>query len=250
MTLTTDFGTADVFVGVMKGVIASICPGARVIDLTHEIASQDVMSAAFQLAMASRYFGPDTVHVCVVDPGVGTSRLPVALQTDRGYFIGPDNGVFDLVIDQSPVKASVILDNARYALDNVSATFHGRDIFAPAAAHLADGVELSELGSTVTLQHRSAGNRDRQTGTIRHVDRFGNLFSDIVVDCRAASPIVVRLGESHSVPFHRTYGDVASGTALALENSFGFVEIAVRDGSALEHFGTGLGTSVVVEHAV
>ena len=184
VTITTDFGLADGYVGAMKGVILSIAPEVRLVDISHEVAPQDVRCAAYLLYTAYRFFPPGTVHLVVVDPGVGSSRRPVALRTRSGCFVGPDNGVFSYVVAREPIEALVQLSDPRYRLPQVSPTFHGRDVFAPAAAHLAAGVPMAELGppvpNPVTFQppHLEV-TRDAVAGEVMHADRFGNVITSI-----------------------------------------------------------------------
>jgi S-adenosylmethionine hydrolase len=149
IALLTDFGQGDGDVGVMKGVIASIAPGAQIIDITHEIAPQNIPSGAWILSTAYRFFPQGTIFVCVVDPGVGSSRNAIAVHTGDKFFVGPDNGLFSYVLAQQTFNNAVVLSNPAYHLPQVSSTFHGRDIFAPAGAHLANGVALSELGTAI-----------------------------------------------------------------------------------------------------
>ena len=184
VTLTTDFGTADGYVGTMKGVILSIAPDAQLVDISHEIAPQNVRQAAYVLYTAYPFFPPHTVHLVVVDPGVGSARRPIALRTPAGYFVGPDNGVFSYVMAREPVEALVELRDPRYRLPQVSHTFHGRDVFAPAAAHLAAGVPITALGPPVLdpvtfpppcLEITPEG----ITGEVLHADRFGNVITSI-----------------------------------------------------------------------
>src|SRR6266704_2407933 len=186
IALLTDFGIGDGDVGVMKGVIAGITPGAHIIDITHEIAPQRIPSGAWILASAYRYFPTNTVFVCVVDPGVGSSRGAIALHAGEWFFVGPDNGLFSYVLAEQPVQAVVVLSNPAYQLPQVSATFHGRDIFAPAGAYLARGITLFELGPQIdatTLQRIDIGPPERKgpqiDAHIIHVDRFGNLITSI-----------------------------------------------------------------------
>jgi S-adenosylmethionine hydrolase len=184
VTITTDFGTADGYVGTMKGVILSIAGDARLVDISHEIAPQNVRQAAYVLYTAYPFFPPHTVHLVVVDPGVGSARRPIALCTPAGCFVGPDNGVFSYVIAREPVEAMVELADPRYRLPQVSHTFHGRDIFAPAAAHLAAGVPITALGPPVPdpitfpppRLEVAAGSI---AGEILHADHFGNVITSI-----------------------------------------------------------------------
>lgn len=247
ITLLTDFGTEDTYVGVMKGVIASLCPGATVIDLTHEVPPQDIATGAFLLDVSVDYFPEGTIHVAVVDPGVGTARKPIALRTARGFFVGPDNGIFTLVLQRQKLLQAVCLDNPRYHLSSVSATFHGRDIFAPVAAHLAQGVPLEELGTPLTRLQRLPLPRIRVDwlgirATIVHIDRFGNAITNLTrADYEAwrtrwdvKEPVVEVVSGERLLPICRTYGDVPHGQPLALFGSSERLEIAVNGGSAAQ----------------
>lgn len=183
VTLTTDFGTRDPYVAAMKGVIATLCPPARIVDLSHELPAQDIHAAAFFLAGAVPYFPPETVHVIVVDPGVGTARLPLAVRAGGQYFVCPDNGLLTLVLRTLSLEAAYTIANPDFMRSNISATFHGRDIFAPAAASLAAGASIAEIGAPVEKlvpldvpEPRIAGGK--VTGEIAHVDRFGKLHHE------------------------------------------------------------------------
>lgn len=273
VTLTTDFGTADGYVGTMKGVILSVVPGARLVDISHEIGPQNVRQTAYVLYTAYPFFPPHTVHLVVVDPGVGSSRRPVALHTPSGTFVGPDNGVFSYVIAREPVEALVELADPRYRLPQVSHTFHGRDIFAPAAAHLASGVPVGALGPRVSdpvtfpsprLEISPAG----VIGEVLHADHFGNVITSIGLlawsdDALLLEPAFGELGGGERVHFradgavvvvagqeiagvYRTYADVATGEALALVGSEGHLEVAVREGSAARSLGLRPGDAVVL----
>ena len=182
--MTTDFGHADGYVGTMKGVILDIVPEARLVDISHEVAPQNVHQAAYLLYSTYSYFPPGTVHLAVVDPGVGGSRRPMAVHASCGYFVGPDNGTFSYVMACQPVEALVELCNPLYRLPRVSHTFHGRDVFAPAAAHLAAGVPIAELGApildpvTLPPPHLEVA-EDGVVGEVMHVDRFGNVTTSI-----------------------------------------------------------------------
>lgn len=239
VTLLTDFGLSDVYVGVMKGVIAQINPDIKVVDLTHEIPPQDVAAARFCLMDAYLYFPPGTVHVAVVDPGVGSRRRGVAITIAEGFLVGPDNGLFAGIFSQSPAISAIELTNSRYwRPDSPSSTFHGRDIFAPVGAYLASGTRFSQLGTPIdpaTLVQLPIPTY-RKTGTgfvgeIQYCDRFGNLVTNI--------PGLAIVGQSWSVeiadrkiPGVRTYSDCKSGELVSLVGSHGWVEIAVNGGSA------------------
>ena len=188
IALTTDFGQADGYVGTMKGVILGICPEATLVDVSHDIRPQAVRQAAYVLSTAAPYFPPGTVHMVVVDPGVGSERRPIVVQTDRATYVAPDNGVLSMVLSQEPARRAIQIRVAepRYRLPQISATFHGRDLFAPATAHLACGVEPGELGDPLPLsdlvtlpvlqpQRQSDGS---WLGEVLHIDRFGNLITD------------------------------------------------------------------------
>jgi len=279
VTLTTDFGLADGYAGIMHGVVQSICPGVPVVDLTHQVAPQDVRSAAYLLYAAYPYFSADTVHCVVVDPGVGTSRRAIAVQTPRGCFVAPDNGVLSYVLDREPVTAAVSLTNPRYHLSPVSRTFHGRDVFAPVAAHLACGVPLPDLGESIarwvtfSVPHISVRPGGGLGGVVIHVDRFGNLITsigqllwrgdDLSVQPAFSTPggrgmgqwslpfpaseVWVRVGGRCIEGIQPVYGDAPAGELLALVGSIGHLEIAVAGGSAARVLGAGVGAEVILE---
>jgi len=247
ITLLTDFGTEDTYVGVMKGVIASICPQAQVIDLTHEVPPQDVATGAFLLDVSVDYFPEGSVHVAVVDPGVGTARKPIALRTAKAFYVGPDNGIFTLVLQRQKLLQAVCLDNPKFHLPALSATFHGRDIFAPVAAHLASGIPLEMLGSAVTRLQRLPFPRIRVDwggirATVVHIDRFGNAITNLTradfetwrTRWEVKEPVVEAGPDKVLLPICRTYAEVAPGEALALFGSSERLEIAVNLGSAAQ----------------
>lgn len=264
VTLTTDFGTTTGYVGAMKGVILSIAPDARLVDISHEIAPQDVRQAAFVLYATYPFFPPHAVHLVVVDPGVGSARRPIAIRTPAGTFVGPDNGVFSSVMAREPVETLVELTDPRYRLPRVSHTFHGRDVFAPAAAHLATGVPITALGPPVSdpftlppprLEVAHGG----ITGEVLYADRFGNVITSIgqlawYEDELLLEPALQNARECGQVRFEaaqaavvvaeqeisgvcRTYAEVEPGEMLALVGSDEHLEIAVREGSAARRLG-------------
>ena len=184
ITLTTDFGTRDWFVGTMKAVILGILPRANVVDITHEIPPGDIRAGAFALMASCRYFPRDTVHVAVVDPGVGSQRQAIAVQTAHRFFVGPNNGVLSWGLGLEKIKTIRLLEKRQYFLQPVSRTFHGRDVFAPVAAHLSRGLSASRLGRElkdfVRLPWpRTTKQRGEVQGEIVHIDRFGNAITDI-----------------------------------------------------------------------
>lgn len=257
--MLTDFGYRDHYVGAMKGVIAEIAPAARVIDITHGIPPQSVSAGAIALAQSWRFFPRHTVFVAVVDPGVGTPRLPIAIETRAGArFVGPDNGLLYLAAQAAGIRLIVELHAAKYRLKNVSATFHGRDIFAPAGAWLSRGTPITSLGPTIAQMKPSSiepAIRRGKTleGKVIYVDGFGNLVTNIdraTLDAFAASfrtaSLLVRIGKGASMETFQSYGDAPSGAPLATFGSFELLEIAVRDGNAARFFGSGEGASVTV----
>ena len=244
LTLTTDFGLRDAYVAAMKGVILGIAPDVRLVDLTHEIGAQDIMETAFFLKNAAFHFPDGTVHLVVVDPGVGSERRAVALRKDGHLFVGPDNGVFSLLLDGRPPDEIVELSRSdfwRHA--KPSPTFHGRDIFAPVAAHLAAGVALDAVGPPLDkLQQLRWGLpiADAQgiRGWVVHVDHFGNCITNIprpLVDEHAGTrPLKSYAGTTIFEGLHRTYSDVEQNQPLILFGSSGFLEIAVNGGNAAD----------------
>lgn len=254
LTLTTDFGTRDAYVAAMKGVILRRCPEVRLVDVTHEISPQDVMEAAFVVREAAWHFPPGTVHLVVVDPGVGTSRRAVALEAEGARFVGPDNGLFSLVLDGLAPTAAVALDRPAYWRQaEPSATFHGRDVFAPVAAHLAAGGALAEVGTPVdALQplHWALPLADAQgvRGWVMHVDRFGNCITNVrraVLERHAAGRAVRAYAGNATVEgLHPTYGAVAAGEPLLLFGSSDLLEIAVHGGNAADLLDIRKGTPV------
>ncbi|ERN40000.1 hypothetical protein KR51_00034860 [Rubidibacter lacunae KORDI 51-2] len=254
LTLLSDFGDCDVYVGMMKGAIARVAPQVGVVDLTHRIPAQDVAAGRFALASAVSFFPIGTVHVAVVDPGVGTARRGIAVQFDGGFLVGPDNGLLSGVLTERAAIAAVELTEPHYwGTDMPSATFHGRDIFAPVGAHLATGVPLKALGPAIAVSELvalpvAAVERMRAgwRGCIQYVDGFGNLVSNVsaaAVSDRAWSLI---LPSGTVVPGCRSYSDRAPGGVVALVGSHGWVEVAVNCGSAKEHLQLEVGDCVEV----
>lgn len=254
ITLLTDFGTQDEYVGVMKGVIAGINPDARVVDISHHIDPQDIVQGGFILAAAAPYFPAGTVHVAVVDPGVGGMRRILALECGGQRFVVPDNGLIERVLaDQSPI-AAVSVENQRYFLKRVSHTFHGRDIFAPVAAHLAAGLPLTELGLPVDRESIVSGvvpqcrfsTQNCLEGMVVAVDRFGNLMTNIdaatidrLAQRVAGKKMIVELADKQIGGIVASYDHVARHTPLALIGSRGLLEISVNCGNARQALDAG-----------
>jgi S-adenosylmethionine hydrolase len=253
ITLLTDFGTKDAYVAIMRGVILGINPAATIVDLCHDISPQDVEEAAFVLSSAYPYFPGDAIHLIVVDPGVGSERRAIAACTPRGTFIAPDNGVLSYVFARESVSQIVHLTNPRYWLSPVSDTFHGRDIFAPAAAHLSLGLALADLGPTISdpVRFDIAEPQIQEDGTIvgqvLYIDGFGNLITNIPGErLPARRALRVRIAGQNVAGPLRAYAEVRDGELLALVDSSGYVEIAVRNGSAAATLRVGRGAAVAV----
>ena len=266
ITITTDFGTEDAYVPAMKGTMLSIAPSARLVDVSHEIAPQDVMGSAFVLQSAQPFFPEGSVHLVVVDPGVGTKRRAVALRKNDHWFVGPDNGLFPLVFNGEAPDAVVELDRPdAWRTPEPSNTFHGRDIFAPAAAHLAAGRSLEEVGSPIdsleTLQWaRPIVEPDTIRGRVVHVDHFGNCVTNIrrstladALSLDADAPPASALpsvkgyvGSTILETIRDTYGAVPEGEPLLLFGSTDFLEVAVNGGNAAELLDIRKGDSVEV----
>ena len=240
ITLTTDFGYKDPFVGIIKGVIAGINPQAQIVDLTHGIAPQDIMAGALVLRHSFSYFPQGTIHVAVVDPGVGSARRPLLLATDGQYFLGPDNGVLSLTAANKQPDAVIELSNPNYHLQPTSATFHGRDIFAPAAAHLSLGINPVALGEPVDHYARLSWpqvvkNERGMDGEIVYIDGFGNLFTNIEAQDLQALPkekLSVSLCGITTRGLASNYAAGDKDRCIALINSWGLLEIAIYKDSA------------------
>ena len=257
VTLTTDFGLTDAYVAVMKAVILGLAPQVRIVDITHEVRPQNVAGASFLLRAAYPYFPVDAIHLAIVDPGVGTSRRPIAVRAPHGVFVGPDNGIFaGALVDQKAVDvasgelltgSAVELTQSRYWRQPVSQTFHGRDIFAPVAAHLALGVELCSFGPRLdALQPAPPQSPAREQGavygSIMHIDRFGNAITNISGDSVPAS-VTIEVG-GRTVPGLAT--DYQHERLVAIVGSAGLIEIAARNGSAASMLGLRVGDPVMV----
>ena len=253
-TLTTDFGTHDWFVGTMKGVIASIAPAANVIDLTHDLPPGDIRGGAFALAASHRFFPKGSIHVAVVDPGVGSRRKAIAVQTAKSLFVGPDNGVLSWALAKEKIRAIHALENEAYFLQPVSRTFHGRDVFASVAAHLSRGVPIKKFGPALKDFVRLPWPRPRLRrggveGEVVYIDHFGNAITNLegslLRDSGRASCEVYAKRRS-VCPLKTFYQEVPNKRPLALVGSSGFLEIAISGGSAEKALGLTIGTRVVL----
>jgi S-adenosylmethionine hydrolase len=252
ITLTTDFGSTDHFAGTMKGVILGIAPKATLVDISHDVQPFDVLDAAFTIAQAYRYFPKGTVHLVVVDPGVGTARRAIVVDAAGQRFVGPDNGVFSMIYDREPhvVRAAT---NPKLFLKQMSNTFHGRDVFAPCAAHLASGVPSSRAGKRIQDYVQLGLLKPRQmarriwSGVVLKVDRFGNLITNLDVETLPeirTRPIEVSVGLRRVPGLTATFGACVPGELTNIIGSSGYLEVAVNQGSAAKMLGCGAGAPV------
>jgi S-adenosylmethionine hydrolase len=262
ITLTTDFGLADSYVGTMKGVILGIAPSARLIDITHDISPQNTHQAAYIVQTFPSYFPAGAIHMVIVDPGVGSERRAIALATPDATFVAPDNGVLtyvwrDALAKWGPEACQVVeLAEPRFWLGRVSSTFHGRDIFAPVVAHLASGTPLHALGprlprlTEADLEQPAPGRTGGLVGRIIHVDHFGNCITNItpqhLEEAGLTEQIAVRIIDQRIAGLRRTFADVPVGALIALIGSSDRLELAVRNGSAAQTLGVGIGDTVRV----
>jgi len=255
VTLLTDFGYTDTFAGVMKGVIKRICPDAEIVDLTHGIPSQDVFAGAIAWQSAYRHFSAGTIHVGVVDPGVGSERRAIAVQAGGSMFLCPDNGLISFVASEVEVGQIVEIKNESFLLPTLSRTFHGRDVFAPAAAHLAAGVDIKELGPRVEdvvglRQTEPIVDGDCVWAHVVYFDGFGNAYTDLTEEAfrtRRRGPVNVSVhGESIIGPLD-AYAGAAVGMPLALFAAHGRLEIAVRNGNARTVLGLNIGDAIRID---
>lgn len=260
ITLTTDFGCQDHYVGVMKAVILGICPDVRLVDISHDIPAQDVMAGAWVVRNAAVYFPPGTVHLVTVDPGVGTDRKAVALKINDQFFVGPDNGIFSLIGEENSYEA-YHLTNELYWKNGRSNTFDGRDIFAPVAAHLANGVQMQEMGvpleKLVTYRWATPiSDPDGIQGWVVHIDRFGNLVTNISEDIikKTAHSLAIRIYVGNTIlhEIDETFASVTEGEPVAYIGSSGNLEIAINKGNAKVMLGVekGAQVSIVVQKPV
>lgn len=257
ISLLTDFGTRDVYAGVLHAVIAGIAPSVRVVDLTHDVAPQDVVEAAFLLDAAAPWFPTGTVHVCVVDPGVGSERRILCARTPAATFLAPDNGLLTRVLERAPGARLNAVVERTYFLPEVSSTFHGRDVFAPVAARLALGLDPAALGPEVHDPVRLSLPPERPlapgstAGEVVHVDRYGNLVTNLRAGPHGSAVRAARVGGVEVAgPVRRSYAEQdprAGGGLLLITGSTGLLEVAVRDGSARARLGAGRGAPVEVE---
>ena len=254
ISLLTDFGNADGYVAAMKAVILTIHPQARLIDISHDVAPQDVQAGAFLLSSHSKFFPAGTVHLAVVDPGVGTARRLLAVQAGEQIYLAPDNGLLDFCIDLS-ADQTVEINNKNLWRHSVAKTFHGRDILSPVAAHISAGMPLSQVGSPTKLVRRMSkpvcSMSDKEIiGQVVYIDRFGNLITNLPArylhELGNAANFEIYLEEYLIGALCSTYADVEEGTAVAVVGGFDLLEIGINGGSAVKHFRAGVGAVVTV----
>lgn len=257
ITLTTDYGTSDHLVGVMKGVILSINPDVNIVDITHSVLAHDLLDGALAIGQAYKYFPPKTVHVVVVDPGVGTERRPILVAGDTHYFVAPDNGVLSSVYDQTEALYVWNIISEHYFRQPVSKTFHGRDIFAPVAAWMTKSWQSSAFGEPITdftrfamPKPKAAGNTLK--GIVLRVDQFGNLVTnfrpeDVPALTAADAKFTIRAGKGTVTKLVPTFASGTNGEAVGLIGSSGYLEICVNRANASRALGVGRGAEVTVE---
>jgi S-adenosyl-L-methionine hydrolase (adenosine-forming) len=258
VTLTTDFGGSDHFAGVMRGVILGVNPEAQLVDLCNAVNSFDVLDGALTIAQAYRYFPVDTIHLVVVDPGVGTARRALLVKTEKHYFIAPDNGVLSLVMEQEERVLVRHITASHHFLHPVSNTFHGRDVFAPCAGWLSKGVEPEKFGDEITDYVRFAlpkpktiGERTLK-GAVLKVDKFGNLITNLSTENAAGlfaadAKVNIRVGQTVLTAIRCTYAEGQAGEVFGVLNSMGLLEIVCNRGSAAQVAKAGRGAEVVAE---
>lgn len=252
VTLTTDFGLKDPYVGAMKGAMLSVAPGMAIVDITHLIGPGNILEGAFIMLEACRYFPKGTVHVGVVDPGVGSERKPILVETEDYFFVGPDNGLFSLAASSLGMRGAIELTNKKFFLPEVSSTFHGRDIFGPVAASLSLGADPkefgTELGKICALDiPRPSIDGDGVAGEVIYVDSFGNLITNIrQEDVDAPGSCVVSIKGIALNGVKKTYSMAKESEPLALIGSSGYLEVAVNSGSASGVLKAGVGEKVRV----
>jgi S-adenosyl-L-methionine hydrolase (adenosine-forming) len=258
ITLTTDFGTNDHFVGVIKGVILDIAPEAEIVDICHSVQAFDVLDGALTISQAYSYFPTRTVHVVVVDPGVGTARRPILASSDRHHFVAPDNGVLSLVYAREERMHVRHITSEHYFLQPLSNTFHARDIFAPVAAYVAKEVDTLKFGEEVEDYVRFASPKpkavdaNRLRGVILKVDKFGNLITNFTPQdapflfAADAKGFKIVVGSREITEIHNTYAEGAPGEVFGVLGSMGFLEIAANRGAAAQLTGAGKGTDVSI----
>lgn len=256
ITLTTDFGLRDPYVAEIKGVIFNISPRVKVVDITHQVEKFDIQRAGYILSAASPYFSEGTIHVVVVDPGVGTKRKAILIETKKSYFIGPDNGVLALAAGNQGIESIYKIERTKVIRSEVSDTFHGRDIFAPTAAHLANGTPPSEVGPEISRLiipnfSKTTKKDDRLIGTILYVDSFGNIVTNLhkkdLEEIGIKKKVNLKLNsDTLQLKICKSYAEMEIGKPLAIIGSHNFLEISLNQGNAARRFQTKVGDTIIV----
>lgn len=256
ITLTTDFGTSDHLVGAMKGVILNVNPAARIVDINHSVVPFDILDGALSIANAYKYFPPRTIHVIVVDPGVGTDRRPLLVSGEKQFFVAPDNGVLSVIYERESCTVRHITAE-HYFLNPVSPTFHGRDIFAPTAAWLSKAFQTEAFGNPITdfvrfTLPKAKANGQAVKGVVLRVDAFGNLMTnltadDIPIGTLGGGPIKLAVAGKPVAKFAQTFAGGGPGEPIAILGSAGYIEVAVNRGNAARTLGANRGAEVVLE---
>jgi S-adenosylmethionine hydrolase len=255
ITLTTDFGLKDPYAAEMKAAILSLCPNAAIVDITHEIEKFNIRMGAYVLSSAAPYFPKGTIHVAVVDPGVGTKRHPILIQTQQSFFVGPDNGLLILAAEHQGINRIHEITNPKLMLSQVSSTFHGRDVFAPAAAHLANGVHPAEFGPEICEIARPkfakiTRRKDTLVGEVLHVDNFGNIITNIgekeMALVRKGVVNVELSNQKLKLKLCKAYGEAPPREPLALIGSHNYLEVAINQGNAAAELKTKPGDKIKV----
>ncbi len=252
ITLTTDFGEVDPYVGVVKGVILNIFPYAKIIDVTHNIAPQDIWQASWIIENSYHYFPHGTIHLCVVDPGVGSERKPILFETRNYFFIGPDNGIFTSILEKEEVINIIELTEKKYWLPNISQTFHGRDIFAPVAAHLAKGTTTKDFGKLlqkeelVKLQSNDFTKTEKGcVGIVKHIDHFGNIITNIS-SSSLPNKISGRFKNLDFKGFISNYSEAEPNKLFAIKGSHSYLELFINKGNVAKATNAKTGDKVEV----
>ena len=255
ITLTTDFGFEDPFPGSMKGVILTICPTAQIVDITHNISPQDIKQGNFVLKACHHFFPKGTIHVCVIDPGVGSERRPILVKTKDYYFIGPDNGLFTFVNEDEKIISITELTEKKYWLKNVSHTFHGRDIFAPVAAHLAKGINPASFGENLKKDHLTIFNikkftKDKNSfhGVVQFIDHFGNIVTNIP-NKEIPPHITGKIKTYRFKGLVRNFAEAKQRTLTAIRGSSNFIELFIYKGNAAKLVKAEIGDEVDVKYS-
>ena len=237
ITLTTDFGDVDPYTGILKGVILNIFPYAKVVDITHNISPQDIWQANWTMESSYHYFPHGTIHLCVVDPGVGSTRKPILFETRNYFFIGPDNGVFTSILEKEEVINIIEITEKKYLLKNISQTFHGRDIFAPVAAHLAKGITAKDFGKSLQKEelvkleiNNFTKNEKGCTGIVKHIDHFGNIITNIS-NSNLQNKIFVKFKNLDFKGLVLNYSEAEPNKLSVIKGSSGYLELFINKGN-------------------